>query len=140
MKISITSLFAIIALFVSSNIMAQMGGMGTRGNINGVDRSIARSQYGDGPKKHEKVDYVQTALDNLKKELNLDGFQEAVIKDLMTENQAEAERILAMDTPNDSKAEKMNELREKTSDKIVKILNKDQVEKYAKLREKAKKK
>lgn len=140
MKISITSLFAIIALFVSSDIMAQMGGMGTRGNINGVDRNIARSQYGDGPKKHEKVDYAQVAVENLKKELNLDGFQEAVIKDLMTENQAEAQRILAMDTPNDSKAEKMNELRDKTSDKIVKILNKDQVEKYAKLREKAKKK
>ena len=58
-----------------------------------VDRRIGTGQYGNGSQT-KKVDLVETSVENLKEKLNLDGFQEAIVRNLIKDNQAKSKEII----------------------------------------------
>ena len=137
MKAYFKILIAVLSLFFYTDIVAQQYGS-PYGRSPGVDRSVGRGQYSNGPKKTEKIDYVELAIDKLEKELVLDAFQKAIIKDALVKNSNEETKIVAMDIPDDSKLEKILTLREKLDVEINKILSPDQIEKFKKFRSKTK--
>jgi hypothetical protein len=138
--------YCALFVFISSSVFAQMGynnGMGggmNRGMGGGMNRGMGASQYNDTPQKEKKIDYLQASLDNLEKELSLDTFQKTVIKEILVENQSEMMSISKQDIPDDSKIEKMGIIKEKLQGKIIELLNPDQIEKFAKMKEKMEKK
>ena len=131
LKISLT----VFLLFTFLNVTAQFGSTSS-----GTDRNTGRGQYANGTKKTEKVDYVTIAIDKLEKDLILDAFQKAIVKEALVKSTNEQTNIMTMDIPDNSKLEKILILREKLDIEINKILTPEQVEKFRKLREKAKSK
>ncbi len=107
-----------------------------------VDRSIGPSQYRNSKSsyKPEKKDPVEVSLAFLKKELNLDSFQEAATKVYLTENLAENEKIIALSIPSEQKKEKYDEAIKTFDEKMIKILNPDQVKLFEALKDKNKSK
>lgn len=97
-----------------------------------VDRRIGTGQYQNG-KQNKKVDLVETSVETLKKELNLDGFQEAIVRNLVKENQAKSNEIIEATNYTDiEKRGLLTEIGEKFNTEIKKILSKEQLEKYEK--------
>ncbi len=98
-----------------------------------VDRRIGTGQYQNG-KQNKKVDLVETSLEKLKKDLDLDGFQEAIVRNLIKENQAKSNEIIEATKYTDiEKRGLLTEIGEKFNIEIKKILSKEQEEKYDKL-------
>lgn len=139
MKNNLKILHIILLLFCYTSINAQQYGS-PYGRTAGVDRSIGRQQYTNNPKKTERVDYIALTVDKLEKDLTLDTFQKAIIKEALVKSTNEEMSIMAMDIPDGSKLEKRFALREKLDTEINKILTPEQVEKFRKLREKTKSK
>ena len=130
--------FAIVFFaFCSTDTFAQYGN-----NINGVDRSIGSSVRENRPPKNkqEKVDYAESAADYLKKELKLDGLQEAAVKSIINDNKGSLEEISKMDISYEEKRDKMQLINDKINRDILKILSKEQAEKYNKMKEEREKK
>lgn len=99
-----------------------------------VDRSIAPSQYKNTTKKNKKVDVVQNSVDFLKAKLDLDGFQEAVVRNLVTDNQEKSKEIMDSTTYSDvEKREMIKEIADDFTTKIKKSLSPEQIIKYEKL-------
>jgi hypothetical protein len=90
-------------------------------------------------KENEKVDVVQLTLDKLNNALALDSFQQAVIRQQLTDSQTEQNRILSLDIPDESKREQLVALSEKLNTGINGLLNPEQKEKFAALQKKKKK-
>jgi len=131
--------FAILFFtFCSNNAFSQYNGS----NINGVDRSIGSGVRGNRPSKStpEKMDYAETAAQYLKKELNLDGLQEAAVKSIMNDNKGSLEEISKMNISYEEKRDKMQLVNDKINRDIIKILSKEQAEKYNKMKEEREKK
>ena len=84
-----------------------------------VDRSIAPSQYKNTTKKNKKVDVIQNSVDFLKAKLDLDGFQEAVVRNLVADNQEKSKEI--MDSTTSSDVEKREMIKEIADDFTFKI-------------------
>lgn len=104
-----------------------------------VDRRIGPSQYNNGG-QNKKIDVVETTLETLKKELTLDGFQEAIVKNLLKYNQSKSKEIIESTEYEDLKKKDMLEtLAENFNIEMRKILSKDQSAKYEKLISKKKK-
>ncbi|HEX8574934.1 MAG TPA: hypothetical protein VF677_01435 [Flavobacterium sp.] len=135
MTTSLRILLFVLGLFTFSNATAQFGSP-----YSGVDRSVGRGQYANGAKKTEKVDYIALTVDKLEKDLTLDAFQKAIVKEALVKSTNEETNIMAMDIPDGSKLEKRIALRDKLDVEINKILTPEQVEKFRKLREKTKSK
>lgn len=135
MKLNLFYLSIVVFLFNANFANAQMGMMN-----NGMDRSIGSGQYRNDQKKPEKVDYIAASIKTLDKELTLDDFQKAVIKKMLEENQNKVEQVIALDIPQESKIEKITELRKNLDSKILTILNPEQNEKFIKMKEKIEKK
>src|SRR5688572_14390899 len=98
MKTYLSALIVVAGFFVTTTSSAQMG-MGQSGygrSRTGMDRGIGVTQYGNGKKKTstDKVDPLEQSLNILEKELTLDTFQKAVVKDLMEKNQTEETKVL----------------------------------------------
>lgn len=113
--------FILIFNFSISNINAQM------------DRRIGTGQY-KNDKQSKKVDIVENSLEFLKEKLKLDGFQEAIIRNLIKENQSKTKEII--DDLKLSDIEKRNllvEIGEKFNTEIKKVLSKEQNVVYEKL-------
>lgn len=104
-----------------------------------VDRRIGTGQYQNG-KQNKKVDLVETSVEKLKTELNLDGFQEAIVRNLVKENQEKSKEIIEATNYNDiEKRGLLAEIGEKFNAEIKKVLTKEQLEKYEKFISKKKK-
>lgn len=104
-----------------------------------VDRRIGTGQYKNG-NQDKKVDLVETSVESLKEKLNLDGFQEAIVRNLVKDNQAKSKEIIEAVSYSDVEKRKLlNELGEKFNIEIKKILLPEQLEKYEKLISKKKK-
>lgn len=104
-----------------------------------VDRRIGSGQYQNG-KQNKKVDIVETSVESLKTKLDLDGFQEAIIRNLVKENQAKSKEIIEATSYTDiEKRGLLTEIGEKFNTEIKKILSKEQLEKYEKFISKKKK-
>lgn len=106
-----------------------------------VDRTVGRTpHYHRDKPKNEKKDPVELTLAYLKEELSLDSFQEAAIKVYLIENQTSAEKIHNSDVSNDEKKIKFEEAVKEFDEKIIKILNPEQIKKFEGLKDKNKKK
>lgn len=120
MKIRISYILFAATLFFATEGFAQ------------VNRSIGQSQYRNSLKKNnKKPDFVIDALAYLTKELKLDGFQEAAVKEILLQNKALATELM------ENKEMKANERRDKSYALSMKIyeeasplLSKEQIEKY----------
>lgn len=98
-----------------------------------MDRSVGTGQYKD-TRQNKKVDIVEASVESLKEKLNLDGFQEAIVRNLIKENQSKYKEIIDTSTlSNFEKRALLEELGEKFNLEIKKILAPEQVTKYDKL-------
>ena len=104
-----------------------------------VDRRIGTGQYKNG--NHDKKnDIIETSVESLKEKLNLDGFQVAIVRNLIKENQTKSKEIIeAVNYSDIEKRKLLTELGEKFNMEIKKILQNEQIEKYEKLISKNKK-
>lgn len=108
---------------------------------NGMDRSIGGQNQNYAPKKNQKpIDQVQASTDKLTKELNLDGFQAAVLKNIIEDYKNTSTSITAQQIPDEAKFEKLKIENEKMEAKILEILNDEQKTKFKELKNKAEKK
>jgi hypothetical protein len=139
-KIQFCFTFLLMGLFASTELSAQRySGSGTTG---GVNRSLTGQYSGNKKKKQDqKTDeqYLDESIEKLSEELTLDNFQEAVIKQLLLDEEEKTKKIIAEDIPNDSKSQKMTASREILNGKIKEILNPEQREKFEKMGKKKKK-
>ena len=104
-----------------------------------VDRRIGTGQYKNG-NQNKNVDLVETSVESLKEKLNLDGFQEAIVRNLVKDNQTKSKEIIEAVSYSDIEKRKLlAELGEKFNIEIKKILLPEQIEKYEKLISKKKK-
>ena len=104
-----------------------------------VDRRIGSGQY-KNENQNKKVDLVETSVESLKEKLTLDGFQEAIVRNLIKENQTKSKEIIEdVSYSNIEKRNLLTELGEKFNVEIKKILIPEQLEKYEKLISKKKK-
>lgn len=101
-----------------------------------MDRRIGRTPNMNNNKKPEKIDPIQVPLDYLKKELNLDTFQEAAVKTFLEENLKEKEYILSLDVSDTEKMDKLKVSYDKMDSQIQSILNATQKDVFAKMKEK----
>jgi len=104
-----------------------------------IDRRIGAGQYSNGD-QNKKVDIVESSVELLKKELNLDGFQEAIVRNLIKDNQSKSKEIIETSIYSDiEKKNLLTEIGEKFNTEIKKILSPEQLEKYEKFIAKKKK-
>jgi hypothetical protein len=103
-------------------------------NINAqIDRSIGNSQYRTD-KQNKKVDVVENSVQLLKEKLKLDGLQEAIIRNLIKENQTKTKEIIENSKLSDiEKKDLLVEIGEKLNSEIKKVLSKEQYALYEKL-------
>lgn len=108
----------------------------------------ASAQYGSldsrpnypQPKKGEKIDPIESSVNYLKKELNLDDFQAAAIKNEFIVNQKEVEKTIELPILYEEKVEKVKILREKLNGQIAILLSDEQKQKFDLLQKKNEKK
>lgn len=104
-----------------------------------VDRSIGRSQYKRPKPSKEKFDFVEETVKYVTKELNLDAFQSAAVREII---EAEKEELVAIsqnpDLPEQARKDKGKIISERIDEKILKLLSPEQADKYKKLQEKKK--
>ena len=120
----------------------QGGGMGMGGMYGGgMGRGMGNGsmQIPQSEQKIEKIDVVQATVDRLEKDLTLDAFQKAVIKQAFQEGELTLKAILDSKISDEMKELKMTEIRNNTDKRIAKVLSKDQLDKYEKLKAKAQK-
>lgn len=124
MKLKASFILIIFAFLFSTALSAQ------------VDRRIGSSQYKRDSKKGEKVDFVEQSTNYLTKELSLDDFQRAVIKNIIEE---ERENINNLNTDKDMTKDEIRDRSAAISARIYKKvlpqLSKTQAEKYTKMEE-----
>ena len=112
-----------IIVFSSVQSYAQYYNPNSRG---GLDRSIgAENRYSKEPKK-EPVDYVKVMTDNLTDKLKLDGFQSAIVKNLIEEYLKNVNEIGLENIPNDAKVEKSQIARTAMEEKFTAIFSEKQ--------------
>lgn len=137
MKTKLIFLSIFLIVLYSNEAYCQYG----NNNRNGVDRSIGPSVRENKPsKKNKQKDYAETVVDYLNKELKLDGLQQAAIKTIINDNKGSIEEITAMDISYEEKRDKMQVINDKINTNIIKILSKEQAEKYIKMQEEREKK
>lgn len=121
---NLISSFILLAFIASS--LQTFAQFRNNGNAGGVDRSIGSSTRYNKPKKQEPIDYAKVMSENLTEKLELDGFQSAIIKNLIDDYVKKTTEIGMMDIPNDAKTEKSNNERLAMEAKLIEILNEKQ--------------
>lgn len=101
-----------------------------------LDRRIGRTPQMNNSNSQKKVDPKEAALNYLKKELNLDTFQEAATKTFIEENMKEREFILGLDISDADKIEKLTVSNDKMHAQMNTILNENQKALLKKLKDK----
>lgn len=134
MKIKIASLLIFFTLLASNFANAQYR------NRNGLDRSMMSGQGNPTPKKQKPVDQVLATTERLTSELNLDGFQSAIVKTIVEDYKNTSTAIMEEQVPNELKYEKLTAANNKMEAKILEILNDKQKVKFAELKDKVQKK
>lgn len=130
MKFRFAFILLIASLFFSAEAFAQ------------VDRSIAPGQY-KRPKnsnKNKEIDFVGETVKYLTKELKLDDFQAAAVREAL---EAEKDKLMEIAKDQDmrtpEKRDRTQEVTDRIDAKILKLLSPEQVEKYKVIQEKNKK-
>lgn len=114
------------------------GGMG--GRMNGPGGGLGNQQIPQSETKPEKIDYVKMMIDKLEKDLGLDTLQKTIIRQAFDEGNARMQSIIDSKISDEMKELKINEIKDNNDKRILQVLNKGQIEKYNKLKEKGKKK
>lgn len=124
MKLKASFILIVFAFLFTTELSAQM------------DRTIAPSQYKRDRKKGEKVDFVQQSADYLAKQLTLDDFQKAAVKNILEE---ERESIMALNSGEkitlDERRDKSAAISSRIYKKVLPLLSKPQAEIYTKMEE-----
>ena len=128
MKFKVYYLLLFFAVFFTTETFAQ------------VDRSIGTGQYRRPKAKNTgPYDYVAETAKYYQKELTLDDFQVAAIKEILT---SEKESIGNMreqqDITKEERRDKASEINERIDKKIMPMLSPDQLKKYQALIDKRK--
>ena len=112
--------FTILILFSFYSISAQ------------VDRSIGTGQYKNVRKPPKKIEVIiEQSIENLKEKLNLDTFQEAIVRNLINDNQIKSNEIIESTAySNIEKRNLLSEIEEKVNKEIKAILSIKQLEKF----------
>lgn len=101
-----------------------------------MNRGMGRTPQIPNSNSQKKVDPKEAALNYLKKELNLDTFQEAATKTFIEENIKEREFILGLDISDADKIEKLTISNDKMYAQMNTILNENQKALLEKLKDK----
>lgn len=101
-----------------------------------MNRGMGRTPQIPNSNSQKKVDPKEAALYYLKKELNLDTFQEAATKTFIEENMKEREFILGLDISDADKIEKLTISNDKMYAQMNTILNENQKALLEKLKDK----
>jgi hypothetical protein len=105
-----------------------------------VDRSVGQSQYKRGKKKGEKKDFIQITVEYYTKELSLDDFQVAAVKEVLEEQKTAITNLSTQQGITDEeRKDKANAINDKIDGGIKPLLSPDQLKKYEALQEKRKK-
>ena len=90
-----------------------------------VDRRIGSGQY-KNENQNKKVDLEETSVESLKEKLTLDGFQEAIVRNLIKENQTKSKEIIEdVSYSNIEKRKLLTELGEKFNIEIKKYYHRN---------------
>jgi len=104
-----------------------------------VDRRVGREQYRPSRVKKEKVDFVEQATEYLVKELTLDDFQKAAIKNIIEEERQNITNLNAIQgMTTEEKKERSQIISARIYKKVLPLLSKTQGEKYTKMEEEKK--
>jgi hypothetical protein len=110
-----------ICVFLSfCEIKAQFPGNRGMGG-GGLDRSIGGGARQNEPQKREPIDYAKVMTDNLTNKLKLDGFQSAIVKNLLEDFIKTNNNIMQENIPNDAKAEKTSIAKMAMENKFLEI-------------------
>ncbi len=123
MKLKMSHILLVFAFFLSAVTYAQ------------VDRSIGRGQYKRPKKEQKNVDFIQQSADYLTKELKLDTFQAAAVKEIMEEERGAIMSLGQEDMTTDERRDKTKEISDRIYKKTMRILSKEQAEVYTKMEE-----
>jgi len=104
-----------------------------------VDRRVGREQYKPSRKKVEKKDFVETSTEYLVKELTLDDFQKAAVKNIIEEERENITNLnQAQGITADERRDRALAISNRLYTKITPLLSKTQAEKYTKMEEEKK--
>jgi hypothetical protein len=122
MKLKLPHLFLFIAVFFVAEGHAQ------------VDRRIGTQQYKRKGSK-EKPDYVQQTVDYYTKELKLDDFQVAAVREILEDEKEVLTGLMKdQDTPLAERKDKVKAINQRIDTKILPLLSEQQQNKYKELR------
>ena len=124
-------MFVFFIIFISMSSFSQ------------VNRQMGRTPQQNPPRDPQKtkVDFVEQSLDFFRKEIIVDGFQEAVIKNLLIDYEKSQREIIENESMKIiEKKQLIENSTEKFKHKLSEILTPEQFEKYNQLMEPKKKK
>jgi hypothetical protein len=87
----------------------------------GLDRNIGGGVRQNEPQQRQPVDYAKVMTANLTDKLKLDGFQSAIIKNLIEDFLKTNNNIMQENIPNDAKVEKTTIARNSMEKKFLEI-------------------
>lgn len=119
MKKVINYFIIVLIIFLSDQSFAQYGNNGRRGAMNTNMPSENRA-------KKEPVDQVEVMTKNMTEKLNLDGFQSAIVKNVIGEYIKKVDFLYTQDIPNEAKTEKSKIAQDVMEAKLDEILNEKQ--------------
>lgn len=119
MKKVINYFIVVLIIFLSDQSFAQYGNNGRRGAMNTNMPSENRA-------KKEPVDQVEVMTKNMTDKLNLDGFQSAIVKNIIGEYIKKVDFLYTQDIPNEAKTEKSKIAQDVMEAKLDEILNEKQ--------------
>jgi len=128
MKLKAHYILLVICLSISAASFAQ------------VDRSIGQSQYKRAPKgKDTKVDFVDQTVTYYTKELKLDDFQQAAVRNIIEEQRNPVNELMAAKgITNDERRDRGKAINDNIDTKLIKLLSEEQKTKYKVLQDKRK--
>lgn len=97
-----------------------------------VNRNRGQRQNMTPISNEKKIDPIESSVSTLKKELDLNGFQEAVVKNYIIEHQDKVKSVIDEDIPDEAKRNKIEGLITKLNDRVLEILDAEQKEKFNK--------
>lgn len=101
-----------------------------------VDRRVGREQYRPNRGKREKVDFVEQSTEYLAKELTLDDFQKAAIKNIIEDERENITNLSnAQGIMSEERKDRAQIISARIYKKVLPLLSKTQAEKYTKMEE-----
>ena len=93
-------------------------------------------QGNPSPKKKKPIDQVQATTETLTTELELDGFQSAIVRTIVEDYKNTSTSVMEEQVSNELKYEKLTTANNKMEAQILEILNDKQKVKFAALKDK----